>query len=839
MALDLNQWRSEGSLPENLTENPNLKRVGESSINDSKQEKNILGGSAIGTSDKGYLDVIPFLNKIGEAYTNIINTNYNDIARSDAICTDNSYLDYTNGSQHPTSYSEKSNAILKLLMPQYKRRVEVEDLNKNFWVIGNVLDAAAHALWGSNGIVEVIRNLIDDIINLKTLLGNTTVKSIELCHKGSNDLYFDMYTRFNLNELSLKLKSDIGEREIKNIFTQHNQKNDRPASTSTYDAVSKLFEGIQGSIELYPTLYDSDIITGYSSDKGKYISLSTIIDVLNDRLSNNSSAFQYRYTGNSIMEAFFKLLDVSPNDGAINVIDIENLEKNLNKKIDSNSGKTITVEDLPLTLTENETEIDFGRFEKYETAKYQIEQIGRQVESSDHVTDEMLDFYSRLKMQALNQGYAFGSITPEQLSNFYFDKTYVQVESTNIETLNKVQLQKRNIIIQELQRNGFLNTYYSDVFYNANNNTVRNIEDIENSMSTRNEKTIQLTFVPQTTYISNDSAEDTAVKEEIVSKIYTMLDTFAKDEREITTIKKGLTLIYKETNNYLQAWLSIDEDLINNKMKQGYTQIFLGDYPLGDGIFSLDLNKEYYCYTSGMAALLARLSVTRGTATYEDHIAKIMYNQNSYASCNTNQKTIINRVIEFFDFNGDNNLNIRDAAQSANALARIQKLDSYSNKMVVSHATDMVNKLQSSDYNQTPGAYYTENLKPFFKAMKANRFYFENSDVNAFIKSAFTPVTLYNGTLKEKVNLTTIVTTPSQNLINFINRQANEKSVALGEPLNSTQDGLGVIETTEFSLSEKILIILCIWINSLDPYSTGILDRQYFIISVIFAVCLS
>ena len=70
------------------------------------------------------------------------------------------------------------------------------------------------------------------------------------------------------------------------------------------------------------------------------------------------------------MEAFFKLLDVSPNDGAINVIDIENLEKNLNKKIDSNSGKTITVEDLPLTLTENETEIDFGRFEKYETAKY-------------------------------------------------------------------------------------------------------------------------------------------------------------------------------------------------------------------------------------------------------------------------------------------------------------------------------------------------------------------------------------------------------------------------------------------------------------------------------------
>lgn len=791
MALDLNQWKSEGSLPDNLTENPNLKRAGESYVSDSQQEKNILGGSAIGTSNKGYLDVIPFLNKIGEAYTNIINTNYNDIARSDAICTDNSYLDYTNGSQHPTNYSEKSDAILKLLMPQYKRRVEVEDLNKNFWVLGNVLDAAAHALWGTNGIVEVIRNLIDDIINLKTLLGNTTVKNIELCHEGSNDLYFDMYSRFNLNGLSLKLKSDIGEREIKNIFTQHDQDNDRAGSTYIYDSAGALFQGIQGAINLYETLYDSDIITGYSHDR-KYISLGTIIDVLNDRLSNNSSAFQYRYLGNSVTTTFFKLLDVTPNDGAINVVDIENLEKNLNKKVDSNSGKTITVNDL-------------ARFEKYATAKEQIKEIGNQVESNDHVTDEMIDFYSQLKMQAINQGYAYGSFTPEQLSNFYFDETYVQVESTNVETLNKVQLQKRTIIIQELQRNGFLNTYYSGIFYDANNNQVRNITDIEYSM--RNNKMIQLSYSPEATYISNDSTEDTAVKEEIISKIYTLFDTFEKDEQEITTIKKGLTLVYKKINNYLQAWLSIDEDLINDKIKQGCTQIFLGDYPSGDGIFSLDLDKNYYCYTVGMAALLARLSAARGTATYEDHIARTMYNAN-YASCTTNQKSIIDNVIEFFDFNGDNDLNVRDASQLANTLAKVQKLDSQSNKRVVLHATEMVNKLKSSDYNQISGQYYSENLKPFFNAIKANRFYLANNDVNAFIKLAFTPISLDNGTLKEKVNLTTIVTTPSQNLINFINKQANEKSVSLGESLNSTQDGLGVIEETEFSLSEKVLIVL-------------------------------
>ena len=55
-------------------------------------------------------------------------------------------------------------------MPQYARRVEVEDLDKNFWVIGVTLDCIVNALWGRNNSViddnyiEKYKNYSDKLI---------------------------------------------------------------------------------------------------------------------------------------------------------------------------------------------------------------------------------------------------------------------------------------------------------------------------------------------------------------------------------------------------------------------------------------------------------------------------------------------------------------------------------------------------------------------------------------------------------------------------------------------------------------------------------------------------
>lgn len=48
-------------------------------------------------------------------------------------------------------------------MPQYARRVEVEDLDKNFWVIGQVLDALAQGLLGPNGIYSSAEKMCEEL----------------------------------------------------------------------------------------------------------------------------------------------------------------------------------------------------------------------------------------------------------------------------------------------------------------------------------------------------------------------------------------------------------------------------------------------------------------------------------------------------------------------------------------------------------------------------------------------------------------------------------------------------------------------------------------------------
>lgn len=57
-------------------------------------------------------------------------------------------------------------SILNLLMPRYARRVEVEDLNKNFWVIAQTIEAILRTGWGPGGIIDIIQELIKRQNNL-------------------------------------------------------------------------------------------------------------------------------------------------------------------------------------------------------------------------------------------------------------------------------------------------------------------------------------------------------------------------------------------------------------------------------------------------------------------------------------------------------------------------------------------------------------------------------------------------------------------------------------------------------------------------------------------------
>ena len=230
---------------------------------------------------------------------------------------------------------------LQLLMPQYHRRVEVEDLDENFWVISIILDAVVNALWGPYGLIDVVRQLILKVTQIEDFLGLDKLTGIELLHSDSDDMYFDMYSRFTLSGLELKLKTQNGERIIKNIFKGQSDTTDRKSTTDAYNSREELFAGIQFN-EITPVendlgstgLYDSDLISSddniqLSGGNTGYLSLSTVIDAINNRIVDNGDKLSMTYDY-SIGDGqdFFSCLDITP-DGTLTPNDLKQISEDI------------------------------------------------------------------------------------------------------------------------------------------------------------------------------------------------------------------------------------------------------------------------------------------------------------------------------------------------------------------------------------------------------------------------------------------------------------------------------------------------------------------------------
>lgn len=282
---------------------------------------------------------------------------------------------------------------LQLLMPQYKRRVEVEDLNKNFWVISAILDAVVNTLWGPYGLIDVVRQLIAKVTQIEDFLGLSSLTGIELLYNGEDELYFDMYSRFLLSGLELKLKTQSGERVIKNIFKPHSENSDRKSTTDVYETRDKLFEATQfkeitsiASDYESTGLYDSDLICSDDkikiSEKPTYISLSTVIDAINNAIVEDEVGFgSVNYDISPAYRKFFGKLDITP-DGTLSPTDYEMIATD-NQSV--STGATLTPEQIE-------------RFNKYTLAKEYLEEL---VNKTDKTSDE-IELLNNLKIVSIN-----------------------------------------------------------------------------------------------------------------------------------------------------------------------------------------------------------------------------------------------------------------------------------------------------------------------------------------------------------------------------------------------------------------------------------------------------
>lgn len=128
-------------------------------VADLVKELNNADAKGDGDNDETLLHPIPF--------TNLLKQNYKQ-ARRDEIKQNDIFMDYTNRME---SVDEEGKVkivkeIINLIMPAYKRRVEVEDLDKNFWVISTVVGAIVDVLFGNDGLRGILKGQAAETMEL-------------------------------------------------------------------------------------------------------------------------------------------------------------------------------------------------------------------------------------------------------------------------------------------------------------------------------------------------------------------------------------------------------------------------------------------------------------------------------------------------------------------------------------------------------------------------------------------------------------------------------------------------------------------------------------------------
>lgn len=183
-----------------------------------------------------------------------------------------SYVTFEQFAEYWGSY--KINYYLNLLMPQYKRRVEVEDLNENFWVIGQVLDSVVGTLFGENCLLDTIialvasnnltQNTLNSIINylkeldqqitiLQKVSGVGDVNSINWSYKNVVNPKISFYENINMSNFKIVLGNDYGTREINFPISNSGTRN-----RISYES----FTGEEDGIKYLNVFFDGDATEG-------------------------------------------------------------------------------------------------------------------------------------------------------------------------------------------------------------------------------------------------------------------------------------------------------------------------------------------------------------------------------------------------------------------------------------------------------------------------------------------------------------------------------------------------------------------------------------------------
>lgn len=161
--------------------------------------------------------VVPWYNVNGHSYRYV-----REKDRINGVLSNSNKLQFTRVQNEDTAISK--NKYIRLIMPTHKRRVEIEDLDRNFWVIAQTITAISAYLFDEQApIPKMFRNLLNEIMQLWE---NALYLWLSIAALGAKPYYTDVHTEvvyLTNNEFQSYLKYDnfgntytINENEIKN-----------------------------------------------------------------------------------------------------------------------------------------------------------------------------------------------------------------------------------------------------------------------------------------------------------------------------------------------------------------------------------------------------------------------------------------------------------------------------------------------------------------------------------------------------------------------------------------------------------------------------------------------
>ena len=123
---------------------------------------------AIKNADAGYSFeqdwVLPTYNiDVSDHDGTLRGDSYEEVRGADAI---KSVLKNSNEMQFTRKKEFGQIGWLRLIMPKYLRKVEVEDLNRNFWVIAQTLSAVCAYLFGDNSVKDLFEGILKELVGL-------------------------------------------------------------------------------------------------------------------------------------------------------------------------------------------------------------------------------------------------------------------------------------------------------------------------------------------------------------------------------------------------------------------------------------------------------------------------------------------------------------------------------------------------------------------------------------------------------------------------------------------------------------------------------------------------